>query len=147
MDYVKKYDLSTLRIVHSVGEPINPEAFRWYYTNLCREDCVASSTWWMTETGNILTGHFPGLGKIFPLKPGTNSFPLLGVKMEVVDEDGNPCPPGKRGYLVVTTPWPGMFMTLYQDPERYIQVYYSKFKDKMYYYTGDFAVKDNDGYL
>jgi len=147
LDYVKKYDLSTLRIVHSVGEPINPEAFRWYYTNLCREDCVASSTWWMTETGNILTGHFPGLGKIFPLKPGTNGFPLPGVKMEVVDEDGNPCPPGKRGYLVVTTPWPGMFMTLYQDPERYIQVYYSKFKDKMYYYTGDFAVKDNDGYL
>ncbi|RLF61500.1 MAG: acetate--CoA ligase [Thermoplasmata archaeon] len=148
LDYVKKYDLSTIRIMHSVGEPINPEAWKWYYTHILNEDGVASSTWWMTETGHILTGHFPGLGKIFPLKPGTNGFPLPGVKMEVLDEEGNPCPPGERGYLVVTTPWPGMFMTLYQDPERYLEVYFSKYKDKgWYYYTGDFAVKDKDGYI
>ena len=147
LDHIKKYDLSTLRIVHSVGEPINPEAFRWYYTNICREDCVASSTWWMTETGQILTGHFPGMEKIIPLKPGTNGFPLPGVKMEVVDEDGNPCSPGIRGYLVVITPWPGMFMTLYKDPERYVENYWSKFPGKNYYYTGDYAVTDKDGYF
>ena len=147
LDYVKKHDLSTLRIVHSVGEPINPEAFRWYFKNICNENCVASSTWWMTETGQMLTGHFPGLGKIFPLKPGTNGYPLPGVKMEVVDEDGNPCPPGVRGYLVITTPWPGMLMTLYKDPQRYLDVYWSKFPGKMYYYTGDYAVKDQDGYI
>lgn len=148
LDYVKKHDLSTLRVVHSVGEPINPEAFRWYYTNLGRKDIVASSTWWMTETGQMLTGHFPGLGKIFPLKPGTNGYPLPGVKIEVVDEGGNPCKPGARGYLVLTSPWPGMFMTLYKDPERYIDVYWSKFKEKgMYFYTADYAVKDKDGYI
>ena len=148
LDYVKKHDLSTLRIIHSVGEPINPEAFRWYYTNLGREDVVASSTWWMTETGQMLTGHFPGLGKIFPLKPGTNGYPIPGVKLDVVDEDGNPCEPGERGYFVITSPWPGMFMTLYKDPKRYIDVYWSKFNEKgMYFYTGDYAVKDKDGYI
>ncbi len=147
IDYIKKHDLSTLRIVHSVGEPINPEAFKWYFKNICNENCVASSTWWMTETGQMLTGHFPGLGKIFPLKPGTNGFPLPGVKMEIVDEDGNPCPPGVRGYLVITTPWPGMLMTLFKDPKRFIDVYWSKFPGKMYYYTGDYAVKDQDGYI
>jgi len=110
-DYVKKHDLSTLRIVHSVGEPINPEAFRWYFKNIGREDIVASSTWWMTETGSILTGHFPGLGKIFPLKPGTNGYPLCGVTMDVFDEEGKPCPPGVRGYFAVTSPWPGGLMT------------------------------------
>ncbi len=147
VDYIKKHDLSTLRIVHTVGEPINPEAFKWYYKNICNEDCVASSTWWMTETGHILTGHFPGLGKIFPLKPGTNGYPLPGVKMDVVDEEGKSCPVGVRGYLVLTTPWPGMFMTLYKDPNRYLEVYWSKFKENMYYYTGDYAVKDQDGYI
>ena len=151
LDYVKKHDLSTIRIFHSVGEPINPEAFRWYYKNIGKEDIVASSTWWMTETGHMLTGHFPGLGKIFPLKPGTNGYPLPGVKMEVLDENGNPCKPGERGYFVITTPWPGMFMTLYQDPQRYIDIYWARFskkeENKWYYYTGDFAVKDQDGYL
>jgi len=149
LDYVKKHDLSTLKVFHSVGEPINPEAFRWYYKNIGKENIVASSTWWMTETGQMLTGHFPGLGKIFPLKPGTNGYPLPGVKMEVLDEDGNSCKPGERGYFVITNPWPGMFMTLYQDDQRYIDVYWSKFSkdNKWRFYTGDFAVKDQDGYL
>lgn len=146
-EYVKKYDLSTVRIAHSVGEPINPEAFKWYYRNIGREDIVASSTWWMTETGQMLTGHYPGLGKIFPLKPGTNGYPLPGVTMEVLDDDGNVCPPGTRGYLAITSPWPGMLMTLYKNPERYIDVYWSRFKGKMYFYTGDFAVKDQDEYI
>ncbi len=143
-----KYDMSTLRIVHSVGEPINPEAWRWYYRVFGREDVVCSSTWWMTETGCMLTGHFPGFGKIFPLKPGTNGFPIPGVKMEVFDEEGNPVKPGERGYLVVSTPWPGMLMTLFKDPNRYIEVYFGKYKHKgWYYYTGDFAMIDHDGYI
>jgi acetyl-CoA synthetase len=147
-EYVKKHDLSTVRIAHSVGEPINPEAFKWYFKNIGREDVCASSTWWMTETGHILTGHFPGLGKIFPLKPGTNGYPLPGCKMEVVNEDGTPVRVRERGYLVITTPWPGMFMTLYQENQRYIDTYYTKFGlDKMYFYTGDYAVKDQDGYI
>ncbi len=145
LENLKRHDLSTLRIVHTVGEPINPEAFRWYFKNLGREDVVASSTWWMTETGHIMTGHFPGLGKIFPLKPGTNGYPIPGVKLEVLDESGNPCKPGVRGYLVLATPWPGMLMTLYKDPEGYA-VPWSKF-GKSVFYTGDYAVKDKDGYI
>lgn len=146
-DLIKRHDLSTVRIVHTVGEPINPEAFNWYYKNIGREDIVASSTWWMTETGHIITGHFPGLGKIFPLKPGTNGYSIPGVTVEVVDDDGNPCPPGVRGYFVITSPWPGMLETLYKNPQRYIDAYWSRFKGKLYFYTGDFAVKDQDGYV
>ncbi|MEM1566169.1 MAG: acetate--CoA ligase [Candidatus Bathyarchaeia archaeon] len=146
-DYVKKHDLSTLRIIHTVGEPINPEAFLWYFKNLGRNDVVATSSWWMTETGHIITGHFPGLGKIFPMKPGTNGYPIPGVCVDVVDDDGNPCQPGIRGYFVITSPWPGMLETLYKNPQRYIDAYWSRFKGKLYFYTGDFAVKDQDGYI
>jgi acetyl-CoA synthetase len=146
-ELVLKYDLSKVRIAHSVGEPINPEAFRWYYKNVGREDIVASSTWWMTETGHMLTGHYPGLGKIFPLKPGTNGYPLPGVTMEVLNDDGDTCPPNTRGYLAITSPWPGMLMTLFKDPQRYIDTYWSRFKGRTYFYTGDFAVRDQEGYL
>lgn len=143
-----RYNLSTLRIIHSVGEPINPEAWKWYYEVFGRSDTVSSSTWWMTETGGMLTGHFPGMGKIFPMKPGTNGFPIPGVRMEVLDEDGNPVKEGERGYLVISTPWPGMLMTLFKDPERYVQVYFGKYRKKgWYYYTGDFAMVDSDGYI
>lgn len=146
-ELVHKYDLSKVRIAHSVGEPINPAAFRWYYKNVGREDIVASSTWWMTETGHMLTGHYPGLGKIFPLKPGTNGYPLPGVTMEVLDDDGIPCAAGTRGYLAITSPWPGMLMTLFKNPQRYIDTYWSRFKGRTYFYSGDFAVRDQDGYL
>jgi len=146
-DLVRKYDLSKVRIAHSVGEPINPEAFRWYYKNVGREDIVASSTWWMTETGHMLTGHYPGQGKIFPLKPGTNGYPLPGVTLEVLNDDGDRCPPNTRGYLAITSPWPGMLMTLFKNPERYVDTYYSRFKGRTYFYTGDFAVRDQEGYL
>lgn len=143
-----KYDMSTLRIIHSVGEPINPEAWRWYYRVFGREDVVCSSTWWMTETGGMLTDHFPGLGKIIPLKPGTNGYPIPGVRMEVLDDEGNSVKPGERGYLVISTPWPGMLMTLFKDPNRFIDVYFGKYKSKgWYYYTGDFAMFDEDGYV
>jgi acetyl-CoA synthetase len=150
-DIIKEHDLSTLRIIHCVGEPLNPEAFRWTFKNLGKQNVISSSTWWMTETGHILTGHFPNLGKIFPLKPGTNGYPIPGVKLEVFNEDGKTTKPGKKGYLVITTPWPGMAMTLYQDPQRYVDTYWSKFskkkENKWYFYPGDFAVKDQDGYL
>ena len=146
-EYVKKHDLSTIRIAHSVGEPINPEAFRWYYKNIGKENIVASSTWWMTETGHMLTGHYPGLGKIFPLKPGTNGYPFPGITMEVLDDEGNPCPPGTRGYWAITSPFPGLLMTLYKNPQRFIDTYWSRFPGKTYFYTGDFAVKDPDGYV
>lgn len=146
-ELVRKYDLSKVRIAHSVGEPINPEAFRWYYKNVGREDIVASSTWWMTETGHMLTGHYPGQGKIFPLKPGTNGYPLPGVTMEVLNDDGDTCPSNTRGYLAITSPWPGMLMTLFKNPQRYIDTYWSRFKGRTYFYTGDFAVRDQEGYL
>ncbi len=143
-----KHDLSTLRIINSVGEPINPEAWRWYYKVFGRENVVCTSTWWMTETGGIITGHSPGFGKIYPLKPGTNGFPLPGIKMEVFDDEGNPVKPGERGYLVISTPWPGMLMTLFKDPERYIQVYFEKYRKRgWHFYTGDFAMIDHDGYV
>ncbi len=149
-DWIKKHDLSTLRIVHTVGEPINPEAWRWYFKNLCNEDCAASSEWWMTETGIILIGHVPGLGLI-PLKPGTNAYPIPGIEADVIDEEGNSCPPGVKGYLVIKNPWPGMLLTLYKDPERYIKTYWQRFskpEQKLWiYYTSDYAIKDNDGYI
>jgi acetyl-CoA synthetase len=146
-ELVRQYDLSKVRIAHSVGEPINPEAFRWYYKNVGREDIVASSTWWMTETGHMLTGHYPGQGKIFPLKPGTNGYSLPGVTLEVLNDDGDTCPANTRGYLAITSPWPGMLMTLFKNPERYVDTYYSRFKGRNYFYTGDFAVRDQEGYL
>jgi acetyl-CoA synthetase len=90
---------------------------------------------------------YPGLGKICPLKPGTNGYPLPGVKLDVLDDDGNPCAAGARGYLAITSPWPGMLMTLFKNPQRYIDTYWSRFKGRTYFYTGDFAVKDQDGYL
>ncbi|ACX52930.1 acetate/CoA ligase [Ammonifex degensii KC4] len=144
-EFVHRYDLSTLRIVNTVGEPINPEAFNWYFRNLGKENIVASSCWWMTETGQMILAHTPGLGKIYPLKPGTNGLPLPGVNVEVVDDEGKPCPPGVRGHLVVTTPWPAMMMTIYKDPQRYVDTYWSRFKDR--FCTSDFAVKDPDGYV
>ncbi|MDW7990236.1 MAG: acetate--CoA ligase [Archaeoglobaceae archaeon] len=143
-----KHDTSTLRIAHSVGEPINPEAWRWYFRIFGKEMTCSSSTWWMTETGGILTGNYPGTGKILPLKPGTNGPIFPGVTFAVVDDDGNPVPTGTRGYLVITSPWPGMLMTLWKDPKRFIDVYYGKYRHKGWWlYTGDFAMIDNDGWI
>ncbi|MCX8172226.1 MAG: acetate--CoA ligase [Archaeoglobaceae archaeon] len=143
-----KHDTSSLRIAHSVGEPINPEAWRWYFRVFGREKTCSSSTWWMTETGGILTGHYPGKGKILPLKPGTNGTIFPSITFSVVDDEGNPVPPGERGYFVITSPWPGMLMTLWKDPKRFVEVYYGKFKHKgWWFYTGDFAMLDQDGWI
>ncbi|MCX8202932.1 MAG: acetate--CoA ligase, partial [Nitrososphaeria archaeon] len=144
---VRRHDLSTLRLIHSVGEPINPSAWRWLFEVVGGKRCPVGSTWWQTETGGILISHLPGL-MLVPLKSGTNGPPLPGIEVEVVDEQGNPLPPGAKGLLVVKKPWPGMLgppTGMWGDPEGYNRVYWSRFPGV--YYTGDYAIKDQDGYI
>jgi len=143
-EWVKKHDVSSIRLIHSVGEPINPEAFRWLFKLLGREKVPFGSTWWMTETGGILISHTPGK-YLVPLKPGTNGPPIFGVDADVFDDNGKPQKPEERGYLVIKKPWPGMPLTIFKDPERYKQVYWSRFQGV--FYAGDYAVKDRDGYF
>lgn len=136
-----RHDLSSLRLLGSVGEPINPEAWRWYYTVIGKERCPIMDTWWQTETGNFMATPLP----VTPLKPGSATRPFPGVVMEVVDEDGEPVPANEEGYLIVKTPWPAMLRTVYQDPDRYVQQYWSRFPGA--YMTGDSAKMDEDGYV
>ncbi|AHC50804.1 3-hydroxypropionyl-CoA synthetase [Sulfolobus acidocaldarius SUSAZ] len=143
-EWVKKHDTSTVRLIHSVGEPINPEAQEWMWKLVGREEIPFGSTWWMTETGGIMISHLPGL-YLIPMKPGTNGMPIMGVEADVVNEDGKPANLEDRGYLVIKNPWPGMPLTIYKDPERYVKVYWSKFPGM--FYVGDYAVKDRDGYF
>jgi acetyl-CoA synthetase len=143
-EWPKKHDLSSLTILGSVGEPINPEAWMWYFKNIGGERCPIVDTWWQTETGGIMISPAPGIGLV-PLKPGSATFPLPGIDAEVVDEKGRPVPSGVRGFLILKKPWPGMLMTLYKDPERYKQAYWSRFPNA--YYTGDYCMRDNEGYL
>jgi len=143
-EWPRRHDLSTLRIIHSVGEPINPEAWRWAYRVLGGEKVAFGSTWWMTETGGIVISHAPGL-YLVPMKPGTNGPPLPGFEVDVVDDSGKPVPPGIRGYLVIKRPWPGMLHGIWGDPERYIKTYWARFPGM--FYAGDYAIKDQDGYI
>jgi len=142
--WVARHDLSTLRILGTVGEPLNPEAWMWYYRVVGRERCPIVDTWWQTETGAHMISPAPGISLV-PLKPGSVTLPLPGVDAEVVLEDGKPAPPRQRGYLVIRRPWPSMLMTLHRDPERYKQTYWSRFVG--WYFTGDYALKDEDGYF
>ena len=142
--WLKKHNLSSLEILGSVGEPINPEAWIWYYKNVGKERCPIVDTWWQTETGGFMISPAPGL-VLVPLKPGSATLPLPSIEAEVVDENGKPAPTGVKGYLVLKKPWPGMLMTLYQDPQRYKEVYWSRFPNV--YYTGDYAIRDADGYF
>jgi len=139
--WVNRHDLSSLRILGSVGEPINPEAWRWYYTVVGKERCPIMDTWWQTETGGFMISPLP----ITPLKPGSAVHPLFGIDVDVVDDDGNPCAPGEEGFLVIKKPWPGMLRTVYRDPERYKEQYWSKYGNM--YQAGDSARKDEDGYI
>ena len=139
--WANRHDLSSLRLLGSVGEPINPEAWRWYHQVVGKERCPIMDTWWQTETGGFMITPLP----ITPLKPGSATKPFFGIDVEVVDEEGEIVPPGEEGYLVVKKPWPGMLRTVYRDPERYQQQYWEKFKTL--YQTGDSARKDKDGYL
>ncbi len=139
--WAKRHDLSSLRLLGSVGEPINPEAWKWYYSVIGKERCPIMDTWWQTETGGFMITPLP----ITPLKPGSATRPFFGVDVDVVTEEGTPAAPGEEGYLVIKNPWPGMVRTIYKDPERLKTQYWSKFKDM--YQTGDSARKDKDGYL
>ncbi len=142
--WLKKHDLSSLEILGSVGEPINPEAWVWYYKNVGGEKCPIVDTWWQTETGGFMISPAPGL-VLVPLKPGSATLPLPTIEAEVVNEKGKPAPTGVKGHLVLKKPWPGMLMTLYGDPQRYKEVYWSRFPGV--YYTGDYAIRDADGYF
>ncbi|MFO7996286.1 MAG: acetate--CoA ligase [Dehalococcoidia bacterium] len=143
-EMLKKHDLSTLELLGSVGEPINPEAWLWFYRHVGGEKCPIVDTWWQTETGGIMISPSPGI-ECLPLKPGSAALPLPGVEADVVDEAGKPVPPEQRGTLVVKRPWPGMLVGIHGAPERYKKAYWSQFPGV--YYTGDCAVKDKDGYF
>ena len=138
------FKLSSLRLLGTVGEPINPEVWRWYFKTIGKLKCPIVDTWWQTETGGIMLSPLPGLEKI-PLKPGSATRSIPGVDIAVVDDDGNEVNPNIKGYLVIRKPWPGMLLTLWGDDEKYRDVYWSKFKDN--YYSGDYAIKDSDGYF
>ena len=141
-EYPVKHDLSSLRLLGTVGEPINPKAWLWYYEVIGGERCPIVDTWWQTETGHILISPLPGLTET---KPGSATKPLPGVvDAAVVDEDGDEVV-GEQGYLVFRRPWPGMLRTLYKEEERFKETYYSKFDGT--YYVGDAARKDDDGYF
>ncbi len=137
-----RHDLSSLRILGSVGEPINPEAWRWYYKVIGKEKCPIMDTWWQTETGGIIITPLP----VIPLKPGSASFPFFGNDLAVVDEKGNECKPGEEGLLVIKNPWPSVARTILGDSDRYVSQYWEKFKEQGWYLTGDSARKDADGY-
>lgn len=143
-EMVNKHDLSTLRLLGSVGEPINPEAWRWYYKIIGKEKLAIIDTWWQTETGGFMIAPLSGI-ELVPLKPGSATKPLPSVQAEVWDEKGQPTPISTRGFLVLKGPWPGMLETLWKDPERYKQAYFSRFPNV--YYTGDYAIRDPDGYF
>jgi len=140
----QKHDLSTLELLGSVGEPINPEAWNWYYKHIGGSRCPIVDTWWQTETGGIMISPTPGIDPV-PLKPGSACFPLPGVDATVVKEEGEEADKGDRGQLLIKQPWPGMLMDIYGNPERYKKTYWSKFPGS--YYPGDFAMRDEDGYM
>jgi len=140
----KKYDLSSLRLLGSVGEPINPEAWMWYYENVGRTRCPIVDTWWQTETGAIMISPLPG---VHALKPGSCTMPLPGIAAAIVDETGNEVEKGKGGFLVVTKPWPSMIRTIWGDPERFRKTYFPEDFKGRYYLAGDGANRDLDGYF
>jgi len=138
------FDLSSLRLLGTVGEPINPEVWKWYFNTIGKEKCPIIDTWWQTETGGMMISPLPGLETI-QLKPGSGTKPIPGVDIAVVDEIGNIVSSNTKGYLVIKNPWPGMFLTLWNDDKKYSSVYWSKYKN--FYYSGDYALKDGDGYF
>jgi acetyl-CoA synthetase len=138
-----RHDLSSLRLLGSVGEPINPEAWRWYYRVIGQERCPIMDTWWQTETGHFMITPVPSL----PLKPGSGTLPFPGVEVDVVDEDGEPVAANEEGFLVIKTPWPGMLRTVYKNPDRYVEQYWTRFGEQGWYLPGDSARKDEDGYI
>jgi len=139
--WVNKRDLSSLRLLGSVGEPINPEAWMWYYTVVGKSRCPIVDTWWQTETGGILVTPLPGA---MSLKPGSASFPFPGVQLDILREDGTPVGTNEGGYLVIKQPWPGLMRRVYGDPARFKDTYFVRFPGV--YTTGDGARRDEDGF-
>ncbi|MGC3952974.1 MAG: acetate--CoA ligase [Propionicimonas sp.] len=136
-----RHDLSSLRILGSVGEPINPEAWHWFHRVIGKGRCPIMDTWWQTETGMFQICQTPGE----PQKPGSGGKPFFGQEAEILDDDGNPVPDGEEGFLVLKNPWPAMMRTLYKDPDRYVNTYWSKYPGR--YLAGDSAKRDADGYF
>jgi acetyl-CoA synthetase len=143
-DIPNSFDLSSIRLLGTVGEPINPEVWKWYYRIIGKEKCPIIDTWWQTETGGMLISALPGIETI-PLKPGSGTRPIPGVDISVVDEEGKEVLPNTKGYLIIKNPWPGMLLTLWGDDEKYKNAYWSKYHNA--YYSGDYAKKDEDGYF
>lgn len=141
-EHVTKHDLSSLRLLGTVGEPINPEAWMWYHELIGGENCPIVDTWWQTETGAIMITPLPGA---VATKPGSATKPFPGVGADVVDEEGNSVPWGGGGFLVMRKPWPGMLRTIYGDDRRYVDTYWSRFDDM--YFAGDGAKRDEEGYF
>ncbi|MCX8150721.1 MAG: acetate--CoA ligase [Candidatus Bathyarchaeota archaeon] len=141
--WVLKHDLSSLRLLGTVGEPINPEAWRWYYRVVGKEKLPIIDTWWQTETGGFMIAPLSGI-ELTPLKPGSATLPLPAINADIYDEKGQSVGTGNKGLLVVKSPWPGMLQTLWKDPERFKQTYFGKWAN--IYCTGDYAIKDPDGY-
>ncbi len=136
------HDLSSLRLLGSVGEPINPAAWEWYYRVIGKERCPIVDTWWQTETGGILISPMPGA---VPLKPGSATLPMPGVIADIIDMAGKPVGPDQEGFLIIRRPWPGMIRMIWRDPERFASQYYGKVQGV--YFTGDAARRDADGYF
>jgi acetyl-CoA synthetase len=143
-EWPKKHKLSSLRLLGTVGEPINPEAWMWYRETIGHDRCPIVDTWWQTETGGILITPLPGA---IPTKPGSATRPFPGVVADVVTMDGKPVPEGSGGFLVIKKPWPAMLRTIYGDPDRYVRQYWSQIPGNNTYFTGDGARKDKDGYF
>src|SRR5205085_5790839 len=151
-DIPAKFDLSSLRLIGTVGEPINPEAWMWYRHNIGRDETPVVDTWWQTETGGIMISPLPG---VTVAKPGSATQPLPGIVADVIDDSGKSVPKGGGGYLVVREPWPGMLRTIWGDDQRFIDTYWSRFGagagagkgDEWVYFAGDGAKKDEDGDL
>jgi acetyl-CoA synthetase len=139
-----RHDMSSLRVLGSVGEPINPEAYVWYRHVIGGDRTPVVDTWWQTETGAMMISPLPGVTRA---KPGSAMKPLPGVAADVVDDEGNSVPNGSGGYLVLTQPWPSMLRTIWGDDQRFIDTYWARFKDKGFYFAGDGAKKDEDGDL
>ncbi|WP_042662658.1 acetate--CoA ligase [Haloferax sp. ATB1] len=149
--YPEQHDLSSLRLLGTVGEPINPRAWKWYYEHIGNENCPVVDTWWQTETGGMMITTLPGVKN---MKPGSAGPPLPGIDAQIVDTNGDEVEPGRAGYLTVNKPWPGMLRTLYKNDERYISEYWEEYSDTdsddpddWVYFPEDGAKVDDDGYI
>jgi len=145
-DLPNKYDLRSLKILGTVGEPINPDAWMWYFNKVGGGKCPIVDTWWQTETGGHMISPLPGAT---PIKPGSATFPLPGIFAEIIDIEGNKKAPNEKGYLCITKPWPSMIRTIWGDPDRFVKSYFSTCKKdgKPVYFSGDGAIYDEDGYI